>query len=215
MVDRYDIERYYRDSHPLVKWVERMRMRALASLAKAGPGMKVLEVGCGAGHVLERFEGTERTGLDLSRSMLSKSKKRLGPSVPLVQASADQLPFEDATFQRVVCTELLEHTPDPGAVLGELLRVAGPDGRVVVSIPNERNIDRVKRLASRVPGLSFLLRNLAAEANEWHLHRMDLRMLRKLVQDRAQVDSLRRIPLALLPLRYVAVIVQADPAAPR
>lgn len=206
MVRRYDIEAYYRDTHPLVRWVEGRRIRALVSFAGAVDGVSLLEVGCGAGHVLEHFEPARQVGLDLSATMLLRSRSRLGPETPLVRGSADRLPFAEGSFSVIICTELLEHTPDPEAVVAELLRVAGRGGRVVVSVPNEVNIDRAKWLARRIPGLRRLLSSLADEDNEWHLHRMDLRVLRSIVGDRGTLEQVRRIPAAILPLRYVAVL---------
>ncbi len=206
MVARHDIDAYYADSHPLVRWIERRRLRALVSLASVGPGEHVLEVGCGAGHALERFTGVRRTGVDLSVHMLERARLRLGRDVPLVRATADILPFPDAAFEAVVCTELLEHVPDPAAVIRELMRVAGPSGRVVVSVPNEGNIDRAKRAVSRTPGLRRVLTTLAEEDNEWHLHRMDRRMLEEITEGTARIARLKRIPALLLPLRYVALL---------
>ncbi len=206
MAARHDIDAYYADSHPLVRWIEERRLRALVSLASVGPGEHVLEVGCGAGHVLERFAGVRRTGVDLSEHMLERARLRLGRNVPLVRATADVLPFPDAAFKTVVCTELLEHVPDPAAVIRELMRVAGPSGRVVVSVPNEGNIDRAKRVAARIPGLMRIVATLAEEDNEWHLHRMDRRMLEEITEGTARIAQLKRIPAPILPLRYVALL---------
>jgi 2-polyprenyl-3-methyl-5-hydroxy-6-metoxy-1,4-benzoquinol methylase len=206
MVARYDIERYYERAHPVVRWLERRRLDVLMRLARPRPGERVLEVGCGAGHVLERFDGCERAGIDLSASMLQRTRRRLGTSVRLARASADRLPFGDATFDVVVCTEVLEHTVDPGAVLAELVRVAGPGGRVVVSIPNERQIDRAKRVLRRTPLLRTWLRTLAAEGNEWHLHKFDLHLLQRLAAGSATLKRKVGIPNRLVPLRWVALL---------
>src|SRR5687767_9754846 len=84
MVDRYDIERYYERSHFVVRWVERKRIDALRRLANVRPGERVLEVGCGAGHVLQHFTGTRRTGIDLSTTMLGRARRRLGDAVTLL-----------------------------------------------------------------------------------------------------------------------------------
>lgn len=211
MVERYDIERYYERSHPLIRRLEQQRLDALVEMAAPAPGERVLEVGCGAGHVLEKFDGVARTGIDLSEGMLSRIRRRLGEDVTLARGSADALPFADGAFDIVVCTEVLEHVPDPAAVVAELVRVAGADGRVVVSIPNEVNIDRAKRALRRLPLVRQLLRTLAAENNEWHLHHFDLRMLQSIAGRTARIEALRAIPVRVLPLRYVALL-RADPA---
>jgi ubiquinone/menaquinone biosynthesis C-methylase UbiE len=204
MVERYDIERYYAGSHGIVRWVEERRLRALIALAGAAPGARVLEVGCGAGHVLERFGETARVGVDLSPTMLGRSRRRLGEDAALAQATADKLPFADGAFDVVVCTEVLEHVPDPVAVVAELARVVRAEGRVVVSIPNEASIDRVKRVLRRLLPFRRVLHTLASEGNEWHIHRLDLTALRQLVQGVATIERLRAVPSPLVPLRYVA-----------
>lgn len=214
MVARYDIERYYERAHPVVRWLERRRLAALMRLAAPRPGERVLEVGCGAGHVLERFDTCERTGIDLSTSMLHRTRRRLGTSIRLSRALADHLPFGDGAFDVVVCTEVLEHTPDPTAVVAELVRVAGPEGRVVVSIPNEVWIDRAKRMLRRTPLLRTWLRTLAAEGNEWHLHQFDLPLLQTVAEGSAIIRRTVGIPNRIVPLRWVALL-DAGPALGR
>jgi ubiquinone/menaquinone biosynthesis C-methylase UbiE len=206
MAERYDIERYYERSHPVVRWLERQRLDAIVRLASPRPGDQVLEVGCGAGHVLERFAGLARTGIDLSAGMLRRIRRRLGRDVELTRGTADRLPFASGAFDIVVCTEVLEHVPDPAAVVAELCRVAGTEGRVVVSIPNEANIDRAKRALRRMPVIRTLLRTLAAENNEWHIQQFDLNLLHEIVAGSARIEKLRPIPWSPVPLRYVALL---------
>ncbi|MEX1183634.1 MAG: class I SAM-dependent methyltransferase [Gemmatimonadota bacterium] len=206
MVRRYDIERYYRDSHPVVRWIERRRLDLLQRCARAAPRDRVLEIGCGAGHVLARFDGRDRTGVDLSPAMLDRARARLGAGVRLLRGSAEALPLRTASFDVVLCTEVLEHVPHPDRAIAELMRVAAPGARVVVSIPNEHNIDRAKRIVRSVPGLRRLLKTLADEGNEWHLHRFDAAYLARMTAGTAAVAEMHGVPAALLPLRYVAVL---------
>jgi ubiquinone/menaquinone biosynthesis C-methylase UbiE len=206
MVKRYDIDRYYRDSRGLVRWIEQKRMAALIRLADAHPRDRLLEVGSGGGHVLEQFQQARRFGVDLSENMLARARTRLKGGATLLRASADRLPFRDGSFEIVLCTEVLEHVPDPAAVIRELLRVAVPGARVVVSIPNERNIDRAKRILRRTPLLSRMLKTLAEEGNEWHLHQFDWSMLERNVEGIARIRERIAIPNRIMPVRYVAAL---------
>jgi SAM-dependent methyltransferase len=52
-----------------------------------------------------------------------------------VMAWADDLPFPDGSFDCVICTEVLEHCPDPLAVMREICRVLTPGGRALVTTP--------------------------------------------------------------------------------
>lgn len=203
MVERYDIERYYRDAGRIVRWIEDLRIRAIERLVGKAAGTRLLEVGVGGGHVLSRFPGATATGLDLSPRMLERARARLGPAVSLLRGSADALPFANGSFDAVICTEVLEHTPDPAAVLRELVRVAG-SGAVVVSIPNEANIDRAKRMIGRLPLVRSWLGTLAGEGNEWHLHDFSLDLLRRVASGVATVERTVAVPNRLMPVRYVA-----------
>lgn len=113
-----------------------------------------LDVGCGTGVLAQRLAaaGYEMSGLDPSEGMLEVLTER-APDVRAVRASATEVPFEDASFDLVVCVAALHHIADPGAVrdsLMEMVRVLRPGGRIVVWDHNPRN-PYWKRLMARVP----------------------------------------------------------------
>jgi demethylmenaquinone methyltransferase/2-methoxy-6-polyprenyl-1,4-benzoquinol methylase len=105
--------------------------RFLVSRLPPGGG-HVLDVATGTGLVAAelRRRGFRVTGLDQSPEMLSAARRRFGEDVELVQASADALPFADASFDHVTFTYLLRYVDDPGATLRELARVVRPGGLV-------------------------------------------------------------------------------------
>ena len=92
----------------------------------------VLDVATGtglvAGELLRR--GFSVTGVDQSPDMLAAARRRFDGRVELVEASAEELPFADATFDHLTVTYLLRYVHDPGAALAELARVVRPGGTV-------------------------------------------------------------------------------------
>ena len=101
-----------------------------------GPGMRVLDVGCGTGAHLAAFADTGAScwGVDLSPGMLEVAKDRLPESVDLRLGDATDLPF-DAEYFDTVFTSLFLHELDAetrSAVLEEMGRVTARDGRMIV-----------------------------------------------------------------------------------
>lgn len=97
-------------------------------------GGHVLDVATGTGLVAERLlgRGLRVTGLDQSPGMLAVARARLGRRADLVEGSADELPFDDATFDHLTFTYLLRYVDDPGTTLAELARVVRPGGTIAM-----------------------------------------------------------------------------------
>jgi demethylmenaquinone methyltransferase / 2-methoxy-6-polyprenyl-1,4-benzoquinol methylase len=95
-------------------------------------GGHVLDVAAGTGLVSSELlrRGFRVTALDQSPEMLTLARARLDGRAEVVEASAESLPFEDATFDHLTVTYLLRYVEDPGATLAELTRVIRPGGLV-------------------------------------------------------------------------------------
>ena len=107
--------------------------RFLVSRVEAGPGDEVLDVATGTGAVareLLRQKGCAVVGVDQSPEMLAVAREHLPATVKLVEASAEHLPFEEASFDALTVTYLLRYVDDPGATLAELARVVRSGGTV-------------------------------------------------------------------------------------
>ena len=102
---------------PLAAWLESEGRRAAAERG----GYRVLDVGAGIAPYRPFFaEAGEYVTVDTVRDAD-------------VQDSAERLPVEDARFDVVLCTQVLEHVAEPAAVVRELRRVTAPGGRVLAS----------------------------------------------------------------------------------
>jgi ubiquinone/menaquinone biosynthesis C-methylase UbiE len=200
MARKYSPGRYHEESHFLIRWVERQRVRAIIRLLQPRAGDMVLEVGCGSGNVLEALpHWTKPVGIDLSSTLVTESRVRLaGRGGMIAQANAEQLPFPTSHFSRIICTEVLEHVQRPEVVLGEIARVAQPDAIIVISIPNERLIDSLRRWTS---GMRVLWRT--GGADEWHLHAFDMAYLDQKAAGHLAIQEVVPIIANWMPLRYV------------
>jgi SAM-dependent methyltransferase len=113
----------------------------LAGLLAAGPGDRVVDLGCGRGALLAAVAAArpdragELIGLDASAELLRETARRLDGAAPwLVQANlAGALPLAAGSVDRVLCHNVLECLPDPGALVAEAWRILRPGGRLVLS----------------------------------------------------------------------------------
>jgi ubiquinone/menaquinone biosynthesis C-methylase UbiE len=104
-------------------------------------GMDVLDVGCGQGIDLVRYAraGARVTGIDLTPRHVELARQHLdaaGLEGEVVLGDAEQLPFEDGSFDRVSSNGVLHHTPDIAAALREIRRVLRPGGEARVIVYN-------------------------------------------------------------------------------
>ena len=100
----------------------------------------VLEAGCGpaqASALLNEEIGVAAVGLDYDHEALREAHA-FEPSLMLVQADLTRIPFRDASFDCVWNSSTLEHLPDLGLGLKEMVRITRPGGLVFVGVPSRR-----------------------------------------------------------------------------
>src|SRR5262245_5500256 len=136
-------------------WIYQAIEDAMVDLATEVPGGRVLDVACGTGKVSMRIaeRGCMSIGAEASMEMIGLGRWVQPQSrAMMVRSIAEDLPFADCTFDRVICQGSLDHFVDGHAFMGEATRVTKPGGRVVIALANfesiscrlGRNIDRMK-----------------------------------------------------------------------
>jgi ubiquinone/menaquinone biosynthesis C-methylase UbiE len=120
----YDL-RYEREDYADVE-------NALVTFVGDDPTCRVLEVGCGTGHWLARLAhqgATNLAGLDRSAQMLAIARSKVADA-DLREGDASDLPWRDASVDRVICVHALHHFADKPAFIAEARRVLGPGGGI-------------------------------------------------------------------------------------
>jgi ubiquinone/menaquinone biosynthesis C-methylase UbiE len=109
--------------------------------AMAASGKEILDAGCGVGYgsaMLADAEATRVVGVDIDPAAIADASSRYGArdAVEFFQGDLLELPFDDSSFDLVVCFEAIEHIDRQDAALDELRRVLRDEGHVLLSSPN-------------------------------------------------------------------------------
>lgn len=198
----HPIDAYYAESPVVVRWIEQRRLNIIREMVAVRPGMKVLEVGSGGGHVLRMFKQARLTAVDVSQVFLDTAKKNLtGYDVEFHLGELETLSFAERSFDRIICTEVLEHTTDPEAVLKEIRRLLKPDGHAVITVPVDPLIDGLKKLV-RITPVGFLLRKrLNWGGDHYHFHKWWPWQFQRVLESNFDVVERGAAPFAALPMR--------------
>ena len=127
----------------------------LVKHARIGGGARVLDVACGTGvvSITSALNGARVTGLDLTPALLERARENAalaGADIEFKEGDAEQLPFDNASFDVVVSQYGHIFAPRPEIALGEMLRVLKPGGTIAFSTwPPELFVGRMFALTAR------------------------------------------------------------------
>jgi ubiquinone/menaquinone biosynthesis C-methylase UbiE len=114
-----------------------MESRVLPIAYEVKKGSKILDIGCNDGtfiQLLKDKRGCDVYGVDIAKELVKQAKEK-GLNVQV--ADVEKLPFEDGTFDYVVCMDVLSHLPDIDLALQEIRRVLKPNGILLGSVPHK------------------------------------------------------------------------------
>ncbi len=132
-------------------------------------GVRALDVGCGGGILSEAMaqRGAEVLGIDLSQAVLDVAELHALESKTPVQyraiAAEELAAAQPSSFDLVTCMEMLEHVPDPCAILGALAKLVRPGGNVIVSTLNRKP----QAFAMAIIGAEYIARALPRGTHEY------------------------------------------------
>lgn len=190
---------------PLLRWISRLRLRAVAGAISPQRSARLLEVGYGSGVLLpELARHADRVfGVDLHRKAapVHGALAANGVDAHLATGSADHLPFPDACFDAVVVVSTLEFVPDVEAAVRELVRVTAAGGHVVAVTPGRSRI------------LDLGLRILTGERGE-DTFQGRRGLIEPAFSAVARIEHVTRLPRLVHRLLPLYAVVVATPHAP-
>lgn len=107
---------------------------------------RLFDIGCGSNPEIDislSGRGNEIVGIELSKTYARTAKKvcrKKRANIEIIVADGTTLPFKDNSFDGCICSETIEHVPDPENLIDEIHRVVRPEGKAYVTAPNRNNI---------------------------------------------------------------------------
>jgi ubiquinone/menaquinone biosynthesis C-methylase UbiE len=134
------MEELYESKNPLVRFVHNKRLSVMVNLVPKGAGLRILDAGCGEGQLVERIHQRspehQYEGLDITPVALESAQKRC-PYAKFSAGDMCAMPYADASFDVVLCSEVLEHIHEYQKAISECERILKPGGLFIASFPHE------------------------------------------------------------------------------
>lgn len=192
MRDKYDrlySKRLTKDSIPpmIVRGWPRNRFEAI--VAQGGGAERLLDIGCGSGHLLYQFRESFKNliGLEYSPHRLEQARVNLEgwPFVPICGSAEDMSAIESNSIDQIISADTIEHIPDVYKAVQEMYRVLRPTGRLIINTPNIAFIKkRFLLFAGRFPSTSQPNEGVSDDIlfDGGHLHYFTFRSLRLILE---------------------------------
>ena len=184
------------ESHPnpLVRRKENHRRCSFVNFAGDLSGKTVADVGCEEGHLAELVAGScaKLHCIDIDADVLGRARQRLAgaDNVEFIASDVRKIELPDNSVDVCLASEILEHLPRPEEGIDELVRITKPGGRIVLSVPNEKLVLSIKKMA-RLVGMGRSLGRLSGGIAVGHVQVFSKRKIRELCEGRVRLESVR------------------------
>lgn len=192
----------------ILKTLERIRLKKIIKVGKLNPNDSILDLGCGEGFFISLLPNVKKiTGIDISKLALKRAKEITSSknNVELKWGDAHKLNIEDKYFDKVFSSEMLEHIPHPRKAIKEIHRVLKNNGIAVISVPDEKRIKLIMKIAKIFLLTKLLGSKRKQEKYDWHLHEADKNFIYNISSGLFNVKKIYRTP-PVIGYRFIAVL---------
>ncbi len=129
-------DEYYCSKNPLVRLLNKERIRHALFLAGDMENLRILDAGMGDGFMLKDIKSKCLYAIDISGKRCGRAIKR----APLANISLQDLHttgFKENCFDGIICADVLEHIENPETAIAEMIRIVKKGGFIIISVPNE------------------------------------------------------------------------------
>lgn len=198
----------FESKNPLLRFVEKLRLKKIIKASQIDENNSVLDLGCGEGFLISFLPKVKKVvGIDISQVALERAEEILKnkKNVELKWGDAQKLNLPDKSFDKIICSETLEHLPDPKKAMKEIHRLLKKNGLAVICVPDEKRIQFIMRVA-KLFLLDKLLHTVRKQADyDWHLHQADKKFIFDISKNLFKVKKIYRTP-PLFGYRFIAVL---------
>jgi SAM-dependent methyltransferase len=189
-MSQYDSKRYA----SVNRW-DPWHLKRIDRLLPLRPGQRVLEVGCGQGHLTIRLANR---GIDIVGIDANSNAPAISGSDRVLYMRAEGLDFGDAEFDAIVSVHAIEHIPPLDLAMAEMARVLKPGGQALFIYPAEP----IQGLYA-VP-TSVILHGTPFRAREVHCHKLTPSRVRNLAGPHGLVETHHEFNLVKSP-QFISV----------
>ncbi len=176
-------------SNNAVSYIRNKRLKSINKYIKKED--KVLEIGCGSGNILKLINSKNIYGLDISPKMIEICKKTI-PNGNFIAGDAENLPYEDNFFDKVIISEVLYYLPDLEKALKEVNRVLKKNGLLLITSLNKK-YNFVKTLVN--------ILKIGVHDNV-SLSYISLNYLKNSLQKNFKIEEISSVPSKIVPPNY-------------
>jgi len=152
---------------------------------------KILEIGCGSGNLLRFIECDNIFGIDISENMVKEAKKTISNGTFEI-GDAENLPYENDSFDKVLISEVLYYLPDVDKAISETRRVLKKDGLILITTLNKK-YNFVKTLVN--------LFKIGVH-DDVSLPYISYKKLKESLEKSFKIEEIKAIPIKYVPAKF-------------